>query len=108
MYGGLIVESGPVERVFDAPAHPYTHKLLETVPEIGRGKRELDYIPGQVPDMAAPPQGCTFHQRCDKASAVCAQQQPLARKAHGDGSVACHHAVGVPSLEVISGREVAS
>lgn len=108
MYGGLIVESGPVERVFEAPAHPYTQKLLDTVPEIGRGKRELDFIPGQVPDMAAPPTGCTFHQRCDRASAVCGQQQPSVRQVHGDGSVACHHAVGVLSLEVISGQEAAS
>ena len=108
MYGGLIVESGPVERVFEAPAHPYTHKLLETVPEIGRGKRELDFIPGQVPDMATPPRGCTFHQRCDKASTVCHQQQPFARQVHGDGNVACHHAAGVLSLDIISGQEAAS
>jgi peptide/nickel transport system ATP-binding protein/oligopeptide transport system ATP-binding protein len=108
MYGGLIVESGPVDRVFAAPAHPYSRKLLETVPEIGHGKRELHYIPGQVPDMAALPMGCTFHDRCDKASSVCTQQQPLPRRVHGDGVVACHHAAGALSLDVISGREAAS
>ena len=108
MYGGLIVESGSVLNVFEAPAHPYTLKLLETVPEVGQGKRELEYIPGQVPDMAMPPTGCTFHQRCEKATEICGQHQPPMRNVHDDGRVACHHAVGVPSLELVEGRGKAS
>ena len=102
MYGGLIVESGAVARVFAAPAHPYTLKLLETVPEVGQGKDELVYIAGQVPDMAVPPDGCTFHPRCDKATDICVRRRPESRAAHDGGGVACHHAIGIPTLDLVA------
>jgi oligopeptide/dipeptide ABC transporter ATP-binding protein len=108
MYGGLIVETGGVDGVFAAPAHPYTLKLMETVPTIGQRSRELVYIPGQVPDMAFPPSGCTFHERCEKASDVCRRQQPVMRALPEGRRVACHHAPGSLSLDVVEGREAAS
>jgi oligopeptide/dipeptide ABC transporter ATP-binding protein len=92
MYAGEIVEKGTVEKVFNAATHPYTAKLMETVPAVGRGKAELQSIPGQVPNLAFPPSGCAFHDRCDQATDICGQVAPEMR-AFGEGhGAACHHA----------------
>ena len=91
MYAGRIVEQGPVGPVLARPAHPYTAKLVATVPTLGHGRAELSQIPGQVPDMSRPPGSCAFHPRCDRASARCRTEAPPPR-ASGDGRrVACHH-----------------
>ena len=65
MYLGEIVERGPVEDVFERPAHPYTRALLETIPEIDPATNASPSpITGDVPDPANPPSGCRFHTRC--------------------------------------------
>jgi peptide/nickel transport system ATP-binding protein len=68
MYLGEIVERGPVESVFEDPAHPYTEALLETIPEISPTANAADAatapLSGDVPDPANPPSGCRFHTRC--------------------------------------------
>ena len=92
MYAGRVVEVGSVRDVFESPAHPYTEKLLATVPKLGEGRSELAYIPGQVPDMASPPSGCAFHPRCERASPVCVQNDPNSQDLTGTHRVACHHA----------------
>ena len=92
MYAGRVVEVGSVRDVFESPAHPYTRKLLATVPKLGARDTELAFIPGQVPDMAFPPSGCAFHPRCERASTVCAQIDPDDRELTGTHRVACHHA----------------
>jgi peptide/nickel transport system ATP-binding protein len=76
MYAGRLVEWGPVTRIFDAPAHPYTRALLESIPRMGDGRARLTAIEGQPPDLAAPPPGCAFHPRCPKAIAQCREQAP--------------------------------
>lgn len=91
MYAGQIVERGSVEDVVDHPGHPYTRKLMNTVPTVGRGSNELDSIPGQVPHPAFLPSGCTFHDRCDFASTVCAQRAPEVIAVSDGHMVACHH-----------------
>lgn len=102
MYAGQVVESGSVEQVFAAPAHPYTERLMETVPKLGQGKETLVHIPGQVPDMAAPPPGCAFHPRCHKASDICGREVPvMAGRAKGQ-SVACHHPIDAPASETLA------
>ena len=55
MYAGLIAEEGPVARVFAAPRHPYTQKLLGSFPNIRADRRTLDVIPGAPPDLRDPP-----------------------------------------------------
>ena len=76
MYAGRLVEWGPVTRIFDAPAHPYTRALLESIPRMGDGRDRLTAIEGQPPDLAAPPSGCAFHPRCPQAMAQCREEAP--------------------------------
>ena len=65
MYLGEIVESGPVESVFESPGHPYTEALLASipVPDPTVERRDVDLV-GEVPSAADPPSGCRFHTRC--------------------------------------------
>ncbi len=75
MYGGHIVESGPIETIYDDPQHPYTRALLGSVPSLedaGRtGRREG--IPGQPPELTNVLPGCVFAPRCEHAQVVCTQ-----------------------------------
>jgi len=76
MYAGRIVESGPVKRIFNAPAHPYTEALLGSIPRFGDPSQRLIAIDGQPPDLATPPPGCAFHPRCPKALERCREEDP--------------------------------
>jgi oligopeptide/dipeptide ABC transporter ATP-binding protein len=76
MYAGRLVEWGPVTRIFDAPAHPYTQALLGSIPRMGDSRERLTAIEGQPPDLAAPPSGCAFHPRCPQAMTECREHAP--------------------------------
>jgi peptide/nickel transport system permease protein len=71
MYGGRVVESGPVRDVLRRPAHPYTARLLACVPRIGQGRHAIQPIPGLPPPTNALPPGCAFAPRCTLALAAC-------------------------------------
>ncbi len=71
MYGGRVVESGPVRDVLQRPAHPYTARLLACVPRIGQGRHAIQPIPGLPPPTNALPPGCAFAPRCTLAIAAC-------------------------------------
>ncbi|MFG3118040.1 ABC transporter ATP-binding protein [Streptomyces sp. NPDC048197] len=96
MYLGRIVEIGPKEGVYTAPAHPYTRALLSAVPlpdPVAERARERITLLGDPPSPAAPPPGCTFHPRCPKAQAVCRTEAPVLGGAEQSGpghQVACH------------------
>ncbi|MCH7661345.1 MAG: ABC transporter ATP-binding protein [Euryarchaeota archaeon] len=65
MYLGEIVEQGPIDRILDAPAHPYTKLLLGSVPSLDPRNREfVEPLTNSVPDPSDPPEGCRFHTRC--------------------------------------------
>src|SRR4029079_6518240 len=64
MYAGRVAEEGPVRRVFTAPRHPYTQKLLSSFPNIRADRRTLDVIPVTLPYPRDPPPGCRFAPRC--------------------------------------------
>jgi len=64
MYGGEIVESAPVDRIFANPHHPYTEGLLGAMPRVGQERDRLQTIPGTVPPPTSWPAGCRFHDRC--------------------------------------------
>ncbi len=91
MYLGSVVEQGPVDRVFGAPAHPYTKALLSAIPlpdPTRRGRRVR--LSGDPPDPAHPPSGCRFHPRCPGATEICTRERPEPRR-DGPHLVACHH-----------------
>jgi len=96
MYAGKIFETGTVDDVFNAPKHPYTCKLMDTVLAVGRGATELESIPGQVPDLMFLPSGCAFHDRCDRASNVCARVAPESKIFNNGHAAACHHISNEP------------
>ncbi|MGB3289941.1 MAG: ABC transporter ATP-binding protein [Burkholderiaceae bacterium] len=85
MYAGEIVEEGAAEEIFGQPHHPYTQGLLSCIPIPGRtvpgGK--LGTIPGMVPSLIGPQQGCAFRDRCAYAQAVCSQEIPTRGKPDG-------------------------
>ncbi len=92
MYAGEVVETGPVNEVFALPRHPYTQKLMHTVPKLGRGDQELNHIPGQVPDMGFPPKGCAFHPRCELTTQKCRTAVPPDVTFATGHTAACHYA----------------
>jgi oligopeptide/dipeptide ABC transporter ATP-binding protein len=76
MYGGRIVEIGPVRRIFAAPAHPYTRALLDAIPRLATRRDRLTTIEGQPPDLATLPAGCAFAPRCPHVEARCRVEAP--------------------------------
>ena len=76
MYAGRVVEQGPVRRIFNAPAHPYTKALLNSIPRMSANRSRLTAIDGQPPDLSALPPGCAFAPRCSGAFARCHVQAP--------------------------------
>ena len=90
MYAGRVMEEGPVRRIFTAPRHPYTQALLRAFPNISADRRNLEVIPGQVPDLRDPPPGCRFASRCPHVMQVCREVTPPVVR-FGDGvRVDCH------------------
>ena len=76
MYAGRVVESGPVSRIFNAPAHPYTEALLNSIPRMSDNRKRLTAIEGQPPDLSALPRGCAFAPRCPAAFDRCHKEAP--------------------------------
>ncbi|MGE0701885.1 MAG: ABC transporter ATP-binding protein [Hyphomicrobiaceae bacterium] len=86
MYAGQEVEMAPVDSFFTSPRHPYTVRLLESLPAPGREIREIG---GEIPSLVAPPSGCRFHPRCTRAQAECvATRPPPEGRRH---TVRCYH-----------------
>ena len=97
MYAGRVVESGPVSRIFNAPAHPYTEALLNSIPRMSDDRQRLTAIDGQPPDLAKLPPGCSFAPRCPRAFDRCFQAAPP-ELSLGDGRTArCW--LATPALE---------
>jgi len=93
VYGGRIVEEGPIEETFRRPQHPYTSGLLGSIPALATGR--LRPIPGEQPPLAEIPRGrCAFAPRCAYASDVCRTREPPSQTTH-HGRVACHHAAEI-------------
>jgi peptide/nickel transport system ATP-binding protein len=76
MYAGHIVETGDVQQIFEAPAHPYTRALLAAVPRLDSDIERLETIPGQPPSLDSLPVGCPFADRCPLVTARCRTTYP--------------------------------
>jgi len=88
MYGGKIMEYGAAEQLYLDPKHPYSQKLLASIPTL-RTDKKLEFIPGAPPDLVSPPPGCRFHPRCPYAMPVCREREPILGEVEKDRYVAC-------------------
>jgi oligopeptide transport system ATP-binding protein len=90
MYGGMPMEMGSVEGIFDSPQHPYTQGLLKSVPRMDREQKErLKPIAGSPPDLLKPPEGCPFSTRCPHVMQICKEQPAPLFKVGEDHKSAC-------------------
>ena len=90
MYGGRVMEYGPVRPVFRNPAHPYTLGLLQAIPRLDQQTAQLMTIAGNPPNMLHLPPGCPFQPRCSYAIERCQQQMPPLSAEPDRRQRACH------------------
>lgn len=92
MYAGKIVEQAPVDRLFAAPAHPYTRGLIASIPRLGSASRHarLPVIPGSVPTGRNRLTGCRFAPRCPLAAEDCRVVEPILQRLDDAHFAACH------------------
>jgi peptide/nickel transport system ATP-binding protein len=95
MYLGEVVELGPVDQVWDAPAHPYTRALLAAMPSSDPDNRtQTPPITGDPPNPIDPPPGCRFHTRCAFAEPLCSAKSPKLTSLDETGhEAACYMAI---------------
>jgi peptide/nickel transport system ATP-binding protein len=96
MYAGRVVERAPVGPLFAAPQHPYTQGLLACLPGKARAPgqprpKRLFAIRGQVSSPLAPPPGCAFEPRCDRAIDVCRSAMPALAEIDAERRARCVH-----------------
>mgnify|MGYP001243181521 CR=1 FL=1 len=92
MYLGRIVEIGPKERIFSAPAHPYTELLMRSAPSRDpRNRHSFSATSDDIPSATKRPAGCAFHPRCPLATDVCRRVDPQLTARDDGRQVACHH-----------------
>ncbi|MFH8685488.1 ABC transporter ATP-binding protein [Streptomyces anulatus] len=90
MYAGRIVETAPVHDIYNAPAHPYTKGLLQSIPRLDQKGRELYAIKGLPPNLTRIPPGCAFNPRCPMAQDVCRSDVPPLYEVDEQRRSACH------------------
>ncbi len=91
MYLGKLVEIGASHQITTAPRHPYTQKLIETIPEPDPSKREIETnVETAINENTTRPSGCVFRLRCDLAQEICAAEEPQLREIGENRQVACH------------------
>ncbi len=95
MYAGEVVEAGSVRDIFHHAQHPYTRALLECDPaRIEQKAHRLPVIPGDIPDLVEPPQGCIFASRCQRVMPCCHSEAPPVVAVRQGGFARCHLLAG--------------
>jgi peptide/nickel transport system ATP-binding protein len=100
MYAGEVVEIGTVYEVFGEPKHPYSQRLIGSIPDLHRERTRIEAIPGLAPSPLGWPQGCRFHPRCPMAMEVCRQTSPILVEFAPGNLVACHLYNEQPELQL--------
>ena len=96
MYAGMFMETGPADRLFATPRHPYTLGLLESIPRLDASRREqLKPIPGAPRDMLRAPSACPFQPRCRFEVELSREEVPPLVEVERDHFVACFNPVPV-------------
>jgi len=90
MYAGNIVEISETKALFKKPLHPYTQGLLRAIPKLHEDIKNLEIIPGSVPNLIHPPSGCRFHPRCPFRMDICDKEFPPLLEVDPGHSVACY------------------
>jgi oligopeptide/dipeptide ABC transporter ATP-binding protein len=93
MHAGQFVESASVRKLFQNPLHPYTLKLIHSVPRVDVDT-VMETIPGTVPGLIRPPPGCRFADRCMLVTETCKKMKPQMRSINQDHQVACYAVEG--------------
>jgi peptide/nickel transport system ATP-binding protein/oligopeptide transport system ATP-binding protein len=91
MYAGKVMESGPVEAVFESASHAYTLGLMRSVPDGNHARQKLASIPGGPPEPGHLPPGCRFHPRCSFGTDACTVRPPSLVRLAPDHFSACLH-----------------
>jgi len=90
MYAGHLAEKAPTSVIINSPQHPYTKRLISSLPEVGvrYAEKRLTGIPGVPPRLLDPPKGCRFRDRCPIATAKCLERPPF-RETESGHELAC-------------------
>ena len=89
IYGGNIVEQGPIDIILEEPKHPYTVGLLKCIIPLYQEVEKLAMIPGLPPDPKNFPFGCKFHTRCQFKETICLKEIPGIREIKPGHLVRC-------------------
>ncbi|PKA43833.1 hypothetical protein CWR43_09430 [Rhizobium sullae] len=90
MYAGAMMEIGTTEDIIGSPRHPYTRKLLDSVPSCNIPGEKLRQIPGNMPSLLSLGKGCPFASRCERATEICSEPVP-ATELSATHRIWCYH-----------------
>jgi oligopeptide/dipeptide ABC transporter ATP-binding protein len=89
MYASEIAEDSNVYDLFSDPLHPYTRGLLSCIPSGNKKDSSLVAIPGSLPDLSYPPEGCRFAPRCRHVMNICYNTKPRLLNSKENHKVSC-------------------
>lgn len=107
MYAGKIVEEGDVYQIFQAPRHPYTQGLIQSMKAYESSKNKLYTIKGNIPPLNNLPSGCRFVSRCPYATELCGKEEPSIRHEEGR-SFSCWHPLREQQVQYIKNDDPVS